>query len=236
MMMRKYKNLILASVLFLLLSYFNYSKNPKNRVIFCNVGQGDGILVLEGNRQMIIDTGPNNKRMAECISRYLPFWDKEIEAVILTHEDSDHSGGIDSINKSYIVKKIWKNTDLLYKDIVNLGNINLEVLYSGQNGNNDSLVSVLYFNDKKYLLMGDVDSSIENMIEVPKVDYLKIGHHGSGSSTSEELLTKTMPKEAIISVGNNNKYGHPSQLVLDRLSNNNIRTRRTDIEGDIIFY
>jgi len=232
--MKKFKNLILASTLFLLISYYNYSNSPKSRVIFCDVGQGDGILVIDGNRQMVIDTGPNNKRMAECISRYLPFWDKEIEAMVLTHEDNDHSGGVGSIEKSYIVKKKWKNTELLIGDIINLGNINLEVLHSGQEGNNDSLVSELLFNGKKFLLMGDVDTSIENGINVGKVDYLKIGHHGSSNSTGEELLKKALPSEAIISVGKNNSYGHPSEIVVDRLVDHGIKVRRTDLGGDVV--
>lgn len=233
--MKKFKNLILASTLFLLISYYNYSNSPKSRVIFCDVGQGDGILVIDGNRQMVIDAGPNNKRMAECVSRYLPFWDKEIEAMVLTHEDNDHSGGVGSIEKSYVVKKKWKNTDLLIGDVVNLGNINLEVLHSGQEGNNDSLVSILYFYNKKFLLMGDVDKNIEDIIAVEKVDYLKVGHHGSSNSTSEELLKKAMPSEAIISVGKNNSYGHPSEIVVARLAGCGVKIRRTDVEGDVIF-
>ncbi|MEA4822217.1 MAG: hypothetical protein VB122_08355, partial [Erysipelotrichales bacterium] len=125
-------------------------------------------------------------------------------------------------------------TDIIVgnKKIFNINNGNYD------NGNDNSLVIYLEANDLKYLFTGDISSIVEKNIikEYPdlRIDVLKISHHGSKTSTSEEFLKSIKPTLAIISVGKNNYYGHPNFEVLVRLYRNNIKYYRTDLQGTII--
>ena len=101
-------------------------------------------------------------------------------------------------------------------------------------------MGVINYMGSMMLVMGDVPAEVEQglvwrKIINQKIRYLVVSHHGSGEATSEELLDAIKPEEAIISVGKNNVYGHPTKGVLDRLNNKKIKIRRTDLEGDIIY-
>jgi competence protein ComEC len=105
---------------------------------------------------------------------------------------------------------------------------------------NESSLCVLFQTEKcDILITGDRSSLGEEILlrtaSIPQLDALVIGHHGAASSTGEALLAATLPKTALISVGEGNAYGHPSQGVLDRLSQYGCVVRRTDLEGTIIF-
>ena len=108
-------------------------------------------------------------------------------------------------------------------------------VYDDENDNSN----VVYFNynNYKFLLMGDAGIEVEkDLIEkynLSDIDVLKVGHHGSGTSSSEEFINNIVPKYSIISVGKNNKYGHPNKEVLNRLENTKIY--RTDKQGSIMF-
>lgn len=77
----------------------------QSRVIFCDVGQGDAILITHGGTQMLVDTG-RNASVLECLEEKMPFWDKKIELVVLTHPDADHIGGFPFVFESYVVSAI----------------------------------------------------------------------------------------------------------------------------------
>lgn len=79
--------------------------SKKVEVIFCDVGQGDATLIVSKNWQMLINTSPKNKKILNCLENNLPFWDKKIEVVIVTHGDSDHSGGLEDIKKYYRIEQ-----------------------------------------------------------------------------------------------------------------------------------
>lgn len=98
--------------------------------------------------------------------------------------------------------------------------------------NETSIVTELSFGNFKALLTGDISRKIEDNLELTDVEVLKVGHHGSRFSTGENILKKTTPELAVISVGPNS-YGHPTEEVLKRLSDGTIRTLRTDKEGTI---
>ena len=119
-------------------------------------------------------------------------------------------------------------------DNVKIYNIN-SVLYDNENDN--SLVLLVVINNLKFLLMGDASIKVEkNLItnyDLSDVDVLKVGHHGSKSSSSKEFIDEINPKYSIISVGKNNRYGHPNDSVLDNLDNSKIY--RTDKDGSIMF-
>lgn len=227
--------------------------DKKVRVIFCDVGQGDGILITKNNFQMLVDTGPENKKILGCLEKHMPFWDKKIEAVVITHWDSDHSGGLKDLEENFKMCQIFcgiehKNCSAKIEenDILRFNEINFEVVSNeGIEGkgmdesNGGSVVGLLKIFDKKFLMMGDAPSEVEKMIvwrekTKEKIDVLKVSHHGSATATTDELLDFVKPKEAIISVGKNN-FGHPAKEVLERLKKRNIKARRTDKDGDIIY-
>lgn len=90
----------------ILIAYFQY--HPNLKIIACDVGQGDAILLVKGNFQVLIDGGPNRK-VLDCLGKYISFWDRRIEVVILTHPDFDHYGGLSSVFETYQVDKFFTN-------------------------------------------------------------------------------------------------------------------------------
>lgn len=133
----------------------------------------------------------------------------------------------------------------LYKgDSINLDtDIKLQVLspsYIQDENNLNSLVFNLDFRDKSFLFTGDSEVTNEkdiiNSFDLDSVDFLKVGHHGSSSSTSQEFLSETTPDIAVISCGYKNQYGHPHQKTLDNLDTYDVLTYRTDLLGDLVFY
>lgn len=154
-------------------------------VIACNVGQGDAILITLGQTQILVDGGPNDK-VLDCLSKFMPFWDKEIEMVVLTHPDSDHFTGLVNIFKNYKIDKFVGNqTDnssdqryqLLEKEVgssgtkviipyegLKLGNslLYLDILNPSQDSNFDkdnnySVVFKLHYKNFKGLFTGDME-------------------------------------------------------------------------------
>lgn len=104
---------------------------------------------------------------------------------------------------------------------------------NGNNSNDSSIVVELNYKNTKYLFMGDATTAVEDNVEWDEIDVLKVGHHGSNSSTSEKFLETTKPKYAVISVGADNSYKLPKKDVIDRLINNNTIVYRTDEKGTI---
>ena len=248
-------------------------------VIFCDVGQGDAILITKGMTQILIDAGPNQKALS-CLSNHLPFWDRTIELIILTHPDNDHIGGLPDVIKGYNVTQLLSHglikdsaifwtfrEEVLEKGIpvyppkagdkIQLGEIVFEVLFPQERlggelvwqkqtgtqvlgaytypdkSNETSIVTLLSLEDFDVLLTGDISSQIEKVIETEKdIEILKIAHHGSKYSSSEEFLERIDPDLAVISVGKNS-YGHPTKEVLERLSQQAIKLLRTDLDGEI---
>ena len=239
-------------------------RSPRRQVVFCDVGQGDGAIVIDGDFQMLIDTGSENGKMNECLSRHLPFWDKEIEMVIISHWDADHSGGLARLQNYYKIDKIISgykpseiNEQINYSgniaenDIIRAGDIEFEVKWPEINSeseinddNKKSIMGILNYGTKKILFTGDVTTEIEQklvwrgVLRPEDLGYgtliLKVSHHGSSEGTSEELLETVKPQMAIISVGAKNKFGHPTKEVLERLKKYGVLIKRTDQEGDIV--
>ena len=190
-----------------------------------------------------------------CEDTLIPFYKslgaKEIDYMFVTHGDVDHAKEARCISENMNVKQSFINSDGItdyekldnYKkfgnsfikiDNVKIYNIN-SVLYDNENDN--SLVLLVVINNLKFLLMGDASIKVEkNLItnyDLSDIDVLKVGHHGSKSSSSKEFIDEINPKYAIISVGENNRYNHPSNEVLDNLKNSIIY--RTDKDGTILF-
>lgn len=129
-------------------------------------------------------------------------------------------------------------------DFINIeDNINLEVLapsYIQEENNLNSIVFRLDYKNKSFLFTGDAEANNElniiNSYELNDIDFLKVGHHGSSSSTTSEFVEEVSPDVAVISCGYKNQYGHPHKSTLDTLEKNNVLTYRTDILGNIVFY
>ena len=212
-----------------------------NAVYFINVGQGDSILIKNKNHTVMIDTG-GQKSFDIATETLIPFMNKKkvthIDALILTHDDFDHSGGKDSLVKNFKVKNVLtEQSQFPYK----IGDLNIENLntFEFEEENDKSLVLYLEFMKKKWLFTGDASvKTEEKILEKYDVDcdILKVGHHGSKTSSSEKFIKATSPTEAIISCGGKNSYNHPDQEIVDRLNKYNIKIRRTDEEGTICFF
>lgn len=245
-------NFLILGVFFLSLGLYFSIPDNNLRIIFCDVGQGDGAIVSKGNWQFLIDVGADNGKMERCLDRHLSFWDKKIEGVIISHWDIDHSGALSCLSKIYKVEKLYESvksgeeleqkiyTEILRSgDIIKYGEIRFEVVYPdvGEGlDNENSLVVVLDYKGKRFMFSGDAEMRAEGKMMNwwrNKVDGLKVSHHGSNTATSREWLDLLNPSVAVISVGEN-RYGHPSQEVIKKLNDNWVRIHRTDKEGEII--
>ncbi len=244
---------------------FIFNKNDNLRVVFFNVGQGDSIFIETSHgHQILVDGGPNNA-VLNNLEKFMDPFDKSLDMIILTHADKDHLGGLISILKTYSVdvfvwngaqsdsnlfselQELLKDKKVVIVDVYDkilAGDIELEIYNPIKNIddikdlNDTSIVFKLLHGDSKFLLTGDLSSDFEDDL-VERFDLkssiLKVGHHGSNSSTSEDFLKAVSPNCAIISVGKNS-YGHPEKRVLELLDANNVKIFRTDNSGDIIFY
>ncbi|MCI9070789.1 ComEC/Rec2 family competence protein [Clostridium sp.] len=154
------------------------------------------------------------------------------------------SDTFDSLLSALVDKNLKINVLKKGTNQINLGkNVTLKVLspskdFTSDNLNNYSPIIKINFLNNSFLFTGDAETSDENLVLFEnndlKADVLKVGHHGSSTSTSLDFLNSVDPSVAIISVGKNNSYGHPSQKVLSLLDESNIKTLRTDISGNII--
>lgn len=211
-----------------------------NKISFINVGQGDSILIQNRNKTVLLDTGGNTSfDMAE--ETLIPYFRKigvrKIDLLITTHDDFDHSGAVSSLVENFKVSNYYYNRENFPCKIGDLYFENINY-YDGDE-NDSCLVFLLSFMNKKWLFTGDASTESEQAILNSGVnidcDILKVGHHGSKTSTSEAFLKAASPSEAIISCGAKNRYGHPNQEVIDRLEKYNVKIRRTDLEGTISY-
>ena len=237
------------------------------KVSFLNVGQGDAIFIEAPNgNQILIDGGPNKSVLRE-LSKQMPFYDRSIDGIILTHPHLDHYAGLNEVMKKYKMNLEMdsgtKNKGAGFVEFENLikdekikrlygkngmrinldKDLHLDILLPVVNNENLSehdgmLVSRLVYKNNSFLLTGDMEDNLENFLLVfgdnLKSDVLKVGHHGSKTSTSESFLGWVKPALAIISAGQGNKYGHPHKEVTDRLARFGVPTLRTDEKGTIV--
>lgn len=235
---KKITGVFCLTVVIGLLPYKNIYEKSVN---FINVGQGDSILIRDRNTNVLIDTGGLKYKDLATSSLINYFKKKEVyklDVVIITHDDFDHNGALNSLITYFPVKQVLTSYDEFPYKIGNLLFENFNI-YNFSDNNDRSLVLMLNFYGNKFLFMGDTSKDVEEVIMKDfnvDADYIKLGHHGSKTSTGEEFIRAVSPKEAIISCGLNNYYGHPNKEVLDILEKENIKIRRTDLEGTISYY
>ena len=231
-------------------------------VLFFDVGQGDSLLIHNDNINIMIDTGGNQNNYSNIENNIIPtiksFGIKKIDIFIISHGDYDHMGeAINLVNNFKVAKVIFncgpyndleqeliKDLDkkkIKYYSCIKELNIDKNKLYFFQtkeydNENDNSNVIYTEMNGYKFMFMGDASSTTEHEIlskyNIPDIDVLKVGHHGSKTSSSIEFIDEINPKYSIISVGKNNRYGHPNKEVLDNL--NDSKVYRTDQDGSIM--
>lgn len=238
------------------------SKIPEDnnlRVYCLDVGQGDSILVVNNRQTMLIDASTNE--MGSTVVQYLKdLGITKIDYLVGTHPHEDHIGGLDNVIKNFEIGKIFMpkrsaNTktfeDVLdavaeknlkisspsIGDTFDVGYATCEIMSiknDAEDTNESSIVIQMDFDGVKYLFTGDAEHSVENSRAWNEIDVLKVGHHGSKSSTTKTFLDQTKPKVALISVGQDNTYGHPTEEVLKRLNNIGAKVYRTDEDESIL--
>ena len=228
--------------------------NPRNIdnnfISFIDVNQGDSILVSTNFKKnnILIDTG--NVDSKNEVIKYLHYQGiSKIDCLIITHFDDDHCANIDSLVKTFKIKNIISsdiNSDYKYTIIkkdtsFNFGSFKFNLIPPKkiyEKANNNSLVILLEIKKTKFLLTGDIEEQREeeliNNKLIRNIDYLKVAHHGSKTSSNINLLKEINPKVAIISCGKNNMYKHPHPDVVNRLKQLEIKIYQTNVDGNIL--
>ena len=268
------------------IAVFELSQDKLLEVNFFDIGQGDAIFITTPEKhQILIDGGPSSV-ILEKLNQEMPFWDRTIDLVILTHPEHDHYAGLLEVLQRYEVENIlWtgvlRNTNEYrkWRELIEKENARIFIAEQGQkiicspqsviarndpqgatkqshschldilhpfenlenqetkNPNNTSVVARLVFGENSFLFTGDGYKSVERkMIEKQiylQSDVLKVGHHGSHTSSAEEFIEIVSPEIAVISAGRNNRYRHPRPETLATLEKFGIKILRTDLDGDI---
>jgi len=242
-------------------------------VSFLDVGQGDAILIQRGSQDILIDGGPSPQAICLELGEKLPFWDRTIELVVLTHPSADHVTGLVEVLQRYKVKHVLYpaldfESDVYdeWLSLVKEKNIKYTIAQAGQqidlgegavikvlnpqiphltgtesDIDNNGVVLRLSMGKASFLLTADILWEAEFELTRRRADLsttvLKVAHHGSDTSTTPEFLAVVNPQVAVISVGADNRFGHPTEEVMDRLTEklDTEKIYRTDEHGTIEF-
>ncbi len=258
-----YNKKLLVFFLIILCIHYNYNDIfLSNYVLILDVGQGDSILIHNRRTNILIDTGGISNRdilYNNSIPLFKSFGIRNLDYLIITHGDYDHVGEAINLVNNFKVEKVIFNCGefndlekelikvldkkkIKYYSCIKELNINENKLYFLQtkvydNENDNSNVIYTELGGYRFMFMGDASSITEKEIlkqyTLHDVDILKVGHHGSRTSSSKEFIDEINPRYSVISVGKNNRYGHPNKEALDNLRESKIY--RTDEDGSIMF-
>ncbi len=232
---RKYLFILIPIIL--ILSFLQRWPNNDWQIANCDVGQGDALVLKSAPHSgVVIDVGPEPRLIDQCLKALSI---NEIPLLILTHPHADHVGGLVGATNGRNVGRIIQNA--MRGEILKLGEMRIEFLwpdngshYFTDNGgegseiNNQSIVALITTNDYSLLTTGDLEPDAQSLISPPKVDYLKVAHHGS-KYQDNRFNKAANPELAIISVGVGNKYGHPAAQTMKLFK----KVVRTDKAGAI---
>lgn len=269
-------------------------------IVACDVGQGDATLLIQGSTQVVVDGGPSPARLAHCLEKHMPFWDRTIELMVVTHPQFDHFNGLTGVVRGYTVVQLLANNVSseseafaefrqavleagvpvhapIQGERVRAGELELRVLWPQERRgsgilwetttgtgaknciilqqetgscaslyeltayegdlNEVSIVLSLTFGQVDVLLTGDMGTREEQALVgaglITPVEVLKVAHHGSKYSSSQEFLEAAKPRLALIMVGRDNRFGHPTSDTLMRLDRVGARVLRTDELGTV---
>lgn len=235
-------------------------------IIFFDIGQGDSSLIITGDQAILIDAGTNSTQgeMVSMINNY-GVYELDLIIATHPHEDHiggiDYIMDGMPVKELLMVDKPYNS--ITYYDVLDSAQRNnvpivdpslrdvytydsgleIEILkppswFESSDTNDDSIVCYVKIGDTTILYTGDMEHQLEEALysQFYDIDILKVGHHGSRTSTTDGLLDRTTPEEAVISSALNSRYGHPHVETLDKLEERDIIIYRTDLEGDIAFY
>jgi len=262
------KALLVALALSAILVWVAVASLPDGRlhVTYLDVGQGDAILVqTPAGHRLLIDGGPSPAMLLAALGRHLPFWDRRLDLVMLSHPHDDHLRGLLNLPERYWVRQVlvanlsdpptlhqqWcqqlaeDDISLLEVDQpmeVDFGDgVSMQVLppqpvvYDSLD--DTSLVVRLRWREATFLFSGDLEA--EGVLRLHRdgcpldCTVLKVPHHGSEGAVTQELLAATNAQLAVISVGAENRFGHPAEETLACLGQAGVRTLRTDVHGTV---
>lgn len=252
------KKYFYLNIILLIIIYIYPYLNSNFEVVMFEVGEADCHLIKYpyNKNTILIDTGKNEYKIKNEVIPYLKsIGIKKIDYLIITHGDEDHIGGSITLINNFQVKNVILNkgtfTDLekeLIKNLnkkkipyqININKINLSnhTIYllnntKYNNENDNSIITYFTYQKYKFLYMGDASITTEdNLLEnynLNNISILKVGHHGSNTSSSKDFISQINPSISLISVGENNIYHHPNKEVINNLSKS--RIYRTDINN-----
>jgi competence protein ComEC len=230
------------------------------KVLQCDVGQGDALLVNLGRGEAILfDAGPDSRALQNCLRRV---GIKKLPLLIISHGHADHYFGAQSLSSHFEIGDIWSNGNTQVSSTLNreiqsirqgmkasLAGITIEILWpndvnqefeslggDGSTENNRSVVALVDLNGAEILVTGDIEPEVQARLaeefDLSRVSILKVPHHGSRFQ-SDEFLKEISPEIALVSVGNGNSYGHPNLELLASLRDYGAEVFRTDKDGPI---
>ena len=228
-------------------------------VRYLDVGQADSILVQSEGINMLIDAGTNSSGQT-VVKDLEDLGVTKIDYLIGTHPHEDHIGGMDDVIKKFDIgiiymPKIQTNTKT-FEDVLDavsekglkitspkkgdefeVGGARCEIMTDGiedtSNLNLSSIVIRMTYGTQSFLFMGDAEKENEETRQWPQTTVLKVGHHGSSTSSSTQFLNEVQPQISVISVGKDNKYGHPTKTTINKLEKIKTKIYRTDESGTI---
>lgn len=226
---------ILVIILVINLISGSYQIIPSVRML--DVGQGDSFLLRSGFKTVLIDTGKPDDY--NTVITYLKSQNiYTLDALYLSHGDSDHDGEYDDIRSMINVKRVCR---YINGEKAKYGVFQF-ITYSNEKAiddNNRSMVIFVKIYNQTYLFTGDIEKEGEDFImgyDIKNITYLKISHHGSSTSSNNYFLEKMNPEVSLISVGLNNRYGHPNSEVIKRLDGIKSFIYRSDINGTVSIF
>lgn len=252
------KKYFYLNIILLIIIYISPYLNSNFEVVMFEVGEADCHLIKYpyNKNTILIDTGKNEYKIKNEVIPYLKsIGIKKIDYLIITHGDEDHIGGSITLINNFQVKNVILNkgtfTDLekeLIKNLnkkkipyqININKINLSnhTIYllnntKYNNENDNSIITYFTYQKYKFLYMGDASITTEDTLlenyNLNNISILKVGHHGSNTSSSKDFISQINPSISLISVGKNNIYHHPNKEVINNLSKS--RIYRTDINN-----
>jgi beta-lactamase superfamily II metal-dependent hydrolase len=231
-------------------------------VHFLDVGQADSIFIDFGSYEILVDGGNNDD--GPFVADYIrPYVDGDLDLMVGTHAHEDHIGGLDNVINAYQVDRIVYSDEtsstVSFQNFYNAAAYEQSCTFTGDSDltfdmgegaefkilemgdgyaepNENSVVSMIDYNDVEVLLMGDLESTVEktNLSRFSDIDVLKVGHHGSRTATSQAFLDVVRPEVSVISAGLDNKYSLPNADIITRLLSMNSAVYGTFRSGNIV--